>query len=191
MRYSWPGNIRELQNVIERAVILSAGSSLQLPEGDLQITDAQPSVASTASITQVEPAAAATVTLADAEREHIVAALRDTAWTVGGPKGAATRLELKRSTLLRKMKKLGISRTESRPPAPPAVHDDGGGRDPSSVDWRFACAGPRPVVLRHDHLVGPVWNSESMSPQNARRDRARGDARESYGKSIRRSMNQE
>jgi formate hydrogenlyase transcriptional activator len=55
---------------------------------------------------------AAAVTLADAEREHIVGTLRETRWVVGGPKGAAARLGMKRSTLLWKMKKLGISRDE-------------------------------------------------------------------------------
>jgi formate hydrogenlyase transcriptional activator len=99
-RYPWPGNVRELQNVIERAVILSAGTSLQVPLGDLQL-ETQPS----------EPTAA-TVTLADAEREHILSTLRETGWVVGGPNGAAARLGMKRSTLQWKMKRLGISRHE-------------------------------------------------------------------------------
>jgi formate hydrogenlyase transcriptional activator len=99
--YPWPGNVRELQNVIERAVILSPGASLQVPPGDLQPATTQ----------AAEPTAVA-VTLADAEREHIVAALRETGWVVGGPKGAAARLGMKRSLLYWKMKKLGISRTE-------------------------------------------------------------------------------
>jgi formate hydrogenlyase transcriptional activator len=101
VRYPWPGNVRELQNVIERAVILSPGPSLQVPLSDLQPA-AAPAPA---------PAAAA-VTLADAEREHILGALRETGWVVGGPKGAAARLGMKRSTLYKKMKKLGISRLE-------------------------------------------------------------------------------
>jgi formate hydrogenlyase transcriptional activator len=99
--YSWPGNIRELQNVIERAVILSPGPALQVPLGDLQL------VATPASV----PTAAA-VTLAAAEREHILGALRETGWVVAGPKGAAARLGMKRSTLQKKMKKLGISRPQ-------------------------------------------------------------------------------
>ena len=101
VRYPWPGNVRELQNVIERAVILSPGPSLQVPLSELQPA-AAPAPA---------PAAAA-VTLADAEREHILGALRETAWVVGGPKGAAARLGMKRSTLQKKMQKLGISRPE-------------------------------------------------------------------------------
>jgi formate hydrogenlyase transcriptional activator len=100
-RYPWPGNVRELQNVIERAVILSPGPSLQVPPGDLQ----------PAATPAATPAPAA-VTLADAEREHILDALRETGWVVGGPKGAAARLGMKRSTLFKKMQKLGISRPE-------------------------------------------------------------------------------
>ena len=93
--------MRELQNVIERAVILSPGPSLQVPPSDLP-----------PAATPVQGPTAAAVTLADAEREHILAALRDTGWVVAGPKGAAARLGMKRSTLQKKMKKLGISRPE-------------------------------------------------------------------------------
>ena len=102
VRYPWPGNVRELQNVIERAVILSKGPTLQVPVADLQPA-AAPATA---------PTAAASLTLADAEREHILRALRDTNWVLGGPEGAAARLGMKRSTLHWKMKKLGISRPE-------------------------------------------------------------------------------
>jgi formate hydrogenlyase transcriptional activator len=101
VRYPWPGNVRELQNVIERAVILSPGPSLQVPPGALQ-----------PAATQAPVPVAAAVTLADAEREHILSALRETDWVVGGPKGAAARLGMKRSTLQKKMQKLGISRPE-------------------------------------------------------------------------------
>jgi formate hydrogenlyase transcriptional activator len=101
VRYPWPGNVRELQNVIERAVILSPGPSLEVPLGDLQ-----------PATTQAPVPTAAAVTLADAEREHIKGALRETDWVLGGPKGAATRLGMKRSTLQWKIKKLGISRPE-------------------------------------------------------------------------------
>ena len=100
VRYSWPGNVRELQNVIERAVILSSGKFLHVPTGDLPSMNTQAPA----------PAAGAPPTLADAERDHILGALRETGWIVGGPKGAAARLGMKRSTLQKKMKKLGIVR---------------------------------------------------------------------------------
>jgi len=102
VHYSWPGNVRELQNIIERAVILSAGSTLEVPLADLRTVHAP-----------VRPGAlpiATPVTLVDAEREHIVDALGATGWVVGGPKGAAVRLGMKRSTLQKKMQRLGIAR---------------------------------------------------------------------------------
>jgi formate hydrogenlyase transcriptional activator len=104
VRYSWPGNVRELQNVIERAVILSPGSLLQVPLADLQTVQEQsPSQESQDSVP---------VTLVDVEREHILAALQEAAWVLGGPKGAAARLGMKRSTLHWKMQKLGITRPD-------------------------------------------------------------------------------
>jgi formate hydrogenlyase transcriptional activator len=110
--YPWPGNVRELQNVIERAVILSAGSSLQIPLGDLQSAATQAPASTAAAATQAPAPTGEAVTLADAEREHILGALRETGGVVGGPKGAAARLGMKRSMLYWKMKKLGISRPE-------------------------------------------------------------------------------
>jgi formate hydrogenlyase transcriptional activator len=112
VRYPWPGNIRELQNVIERAVILSPGTSLQVPLGDLQHAAAQAPVSTAEAVAQVPVPPAVAVTLADAEREHILGALRETGWVVGGPNGAAARLGMKRSMLYWKMKKLGISRPD-------------------------------------------------------------------------------
>jgi len=102
VRYPWPGNVRELQNVIERAVILSPGPLLQVPLADLQAAPAP-----------TPPEAApldAPVTLVDAERRHIVDALVASGWLVGGPKGAAARLGMKRTTLQQTMKRLGIVR---------------------------------------------------------------------------------
>jgi formate hydrogenlyase transcriptional activator len=99
VRYSWPGNIREMQNVIERAVVLSPGPALQIPIGELQ----PPAGAA-------EGSAGTPLTLADAERTHILGVLHETRWVVGGPRGAAARLGMKRTTLQWKMKQLGISR---------------------------------------------------------------------------------
>ncbi len=107
LTYQWPGNIRELQNVIERAVILSRGTTLHVPLTDLQ---SQPT--SAAPTGRAEKPESSAMTLADAEREHILTALRETGWVMGGPKGAANRLGMKRSTLQHKMKKLGILRPE-------------------------------------------------------------------------------
>ena len=97
VQYAWPGNIRELQNVIERAVILSPGPVLQVPLADL------PPRATPARAT---PHA----TLAAAERAHILAVLEETGWVLGGPHGAAMRLGIKRSTLQFRLRKLGLTR---------------------------------------------------------------------------------
>jgi formate hydrogenlyase transcriptional activator len=117
VRYSWPGNVRELQNVIERAVILSPGPTLQVVLSDLQVKDQGrgmkedngPPFHPSSLISRPSPTP---VTLADAERAHILAVLRETGWVLGGPKGAASRLGMKRSTLHWKMKKLDISRPQ-------------------------------------------------------------------------------
>jgi formate hydrogenlyase transcriptional activator len=97
MRYPWPGNIRELQNIIERAVIVSPGPVLQVPLSDLN-PRAMP----------VRPTNHDT--LEEAERKHILAVLEETKWVLGGPNGAAVRLGMKRSTLQFRMRKLGIAR---------------------------------------------------------------------------------
>ncbi len=97
--YPWPGNVRQLQNVIERAVILSPGPVLRLPLAELT--------------PPVHGVPTQGRTLEDVEREHILKTLRETHWVVGGPQGAAARLGLKRTTLIYKMEKLGISRQPS------------------------------------------------------------------------------
>ena len=94
--YSWPGNIRELQNLIERAVILSNDGVLPnpLPKPETRKFATTP----------------AAITLRDTERSVILRTLEAVGWVIGGPKGAASRLGLKRTTLIHKMQKLGISR---------------------------------------------------------------------------------
>jgi formate hydrogenlyase transcriptional activator len=93
--YDWPGNIRELQNFIERSVVLTRGAELCAPIAEL---------------THHEPPDSSLRTLADAQKAHIVATLRESNWVVGGRTGAADKLGLKRTTLVAKMRKLGISR---------------------------------------------------------------------------------
>jgi formate hydrogenlyase transcriptional activator len=98
--HDWPGNIRELQNVIERAVVFSSGSMLRLPLTHFkQVTK------------QTSPSASRT--LANAEREHILEVLRQTDGMIGGLNGAAARLGLPRTTLVYKMRKLGIEARRS------------------------------------------------------------------------------
>jgi formate hydrogenlyase transcriptional activator len=97
--YDWPGNIRELQNLIERAVILSPGPVLDVPL-----------VAPNARRPAVGGREAGNETLAQADRRHILSVLESTNWVVGGPDGAAARLGMKRSTLQFRMRKLGIVR---------------------------------------------------------------------------------
>jgi formate hydrogenlyase transcriptional activator len=98
-RYHWPGNIRELQNVIERAVILSVGPVLRVPLSELSRSGAKG-----------KAGASGQDTLQEAERKHILKVLEDTRWVLAGPQGAANRLGMKRSTLQYRMTKLGIFR---------------------------------------------------------------------------------
>ena len=98
-RYHWPGNIRELQNVIERAVILSPGPVLRVSLSELKQSAANAKVSPSKSDT-----------LQEAERKHVLGVLEETNWVLAGPNGAAARLGMKRSTLQYRMGKLGISR---------------------------------------------------------------------------------
>jgi formate hydrogenlyase transcriptional activator len=99
--HQWPGNIRELQNSIERSVILSAGSKLRFSlESSKRAADRE------------SPQA---ITLEDVEREHIFRTIEETRGVMGGTSGAAARLGIKRSTLYYRMQKLGISRSERKP----------------------------------------------------------------------------
>jgi len=93
--HSWPGNIRELQNVIQRAVIISTGPVLS---------------ASFSGVETTAPSTSNAITLEDAEREHILRALDETRWVIGGPQGAAVRLGLKRTSLVSTMRRLNIVR---------------------------------------------------------------------------------
>jgi formate hydrogenlyase transcriptional activator len=100
VRYSWPGNIRELENLIERAVIVSPGPVLRVPLSELKLP--------------AEPVAGDILTLEAAERQHILKALDATNWVLGGPQGAAAKLAMKRTTLQSRMQKLGITRNQFR-----------------------------------------------------------------------------
>ncbi len=102
MRWSWPGNIRELENLLERAVILTRGSVLYVPLAELELAEEEEA--------EIEEAEAPT--LLAAEREHILRALREAGGQIGGPDGAAAKLGLKRTTLNSKIKKLGIERSD-------------------------------------------------------------------------------
>jgi formate hydrogenlyase transcriptional activator len=93
LRYPWPGNIRELQNYIERAVIMSRGDVLEIP-----------------ALPKHRPVRSEPVTLAEAERDHILKALEESHGVVGGVSGAAARLGVARTTLIYKMRRCGISR---------------------------------------------------------------------------------
>jgi formate hydrogenlyase transcriptional activator len=109
VRYPWPGNIREMQNVIERAVILSRGPVLHIPLTDLK---SRPAGGGDTN---------GCVTLEEVERRHILSVLEQTNWVFAGPNGAAVRLGIKRPTLQFRMQKLGITRPQrSTPPRTPA-----------------------------------------------------------------------
>ena len=117
-QYHWPGNIRELQNVIERAVILSVGPVLNVPLAEIQ---SRPSLAAVSRDGDLDRESGSTMrqgirdVLEETERRHILGVLAQTNWVVAGPNGAATRLGMKRSTLQLRMRKLGLSRENTQP----------------------------------------------------------------------------
>ncbi len=98
--YHWPGNIRELQNLVERGVILSRGSSLEIPLTELKQS------------AKTSNQANGSTTLEAVERAHILRVLSETSWVIGGPLGAAARLGINRTTLNHRMRKLGITRPQ-------------------------------------------------------------------------------
>jgi formate hydrogenlyase transcriptional activator len=116
--YDWPGNIRELQNLIERAAILSPGPALRVPVRDLHRR------------TITVPQSRKYQTLEEAERAHIFGTLKETKWVLGGPNGAAARLGINRSTLQFRMKKLGIVRPGREDHGPIAP------RPPAGTEWQ-------------------------------------------------------
>jgi DNA-binding NtrC family response regulator len=97
-KWNWPGNARELENFMERAVILTHGAALHAPLSELRAVE--------------EPPADRDPSLEHAEREHILRVLRECKGMIGGPRGAAARLGLKRTTLNSKLKKLRIKRAD-------------------------------------------------------------------------------
>ena len=105
MAYSWPGNVREMENVLERAVILGAGDNVEVDLGS-----AAPPVEQ-----RLGPASPKPKSLEDVERRHIQAVLEQTAWVIDGPRGAASILNLHPNTLRSRLKKLGLSRPRHEP----------------------------------------------------------------------------
>jgi len=109
VQYSWPGNIRELQNIIERAVILSPGPVLQVPRTDLT-PRATETVLGPHATREAARRTPIRHVLEEAERQHILRALEETQWVMAGPQGAAARLGMPRSTLQRRIQQLGLVR---------------------------------------------------------------------------------
>jgi formate hydrogenlyase transcriptional activator len=110
--YSWPGNIRELENLLERAVLLSPGKELRVPLSEIKSSAGNSTAGADLSSSLTSPASLTSPisTLEEAERQHILRALKHTQWRIAGPKGAATILGMKRTTLQARMRKLRIRR---------------------------------------------------------------------------------
>jgi len=113
-RYNWPGNIRELQNVVERAVVLSSGPVLRLGPDLLPASSpasATEEVVPTSVVAQGENGPSKHASLENVEKRHILEVLKQTGWVIEGPRGAAKILSLHPNTLRSRMKKLGIERS--------------------------------------------------------------------------------
>jgi len=123
LAYDWPGNVRELHNMIERALIVTRGTELELPDFEplisVNVSNQLPDD-SLGDWQRGQPAADADG-LAAVSRAHILRVLRDTNWVIAGPNGAAARLQMKRSTLNFRMRKLGIVRPRRSSPTPPTL----------------------------------------------------------------------
>jgi formate hydrogenlyase transcriptional activator len=110
VNYAWPGNVRELENLVERAVLLSPGKELRVPLSEIKsasVSDGFPTPGPAATFAATTSSIG---TLEEAERQHILRALRQTEWRIAGTKGAAAVLGMKRTTLQARMRKLGIRR---------------------------------------------------------------------------------
>jgi formate hydrogenlyase transcriptional activator len=110
--YSWPGNIRELQNVIERAVVLAAGNELKVDESLVPV--AAPAPAASLPVVPIAAPPAEPTSLEDVERRHIETVLTQTNWMIEGERGAARILNLHPSTLRSRLQKLGVKRPSAR-----------------------------------------------------------------------------
>jgi formate hydrogenlyase transcriptional activator len=100
MSYHWPGNIRELQNLVERGVILSRGTNLEIPLTELK------------QLAKSSNHENGSTSLESVERDHILRVLGESKWVIGGPTGAAARLGINRTTLNHRLRKLGIARPQ-------------------------------------------------------------------------------
>ncbi len=132
--YHWPGNIRELQNVIERAVILSSGLKLKVPVAELQPRTMSAPASGDAISRSIKRRPVRSI-LAEVDRDEIIRVLKEADGRVGGPNGAASRLGLKRTTFITRMKKLGVN--------PNTVSErDGGETDTPDISKRSTSALP-------------------------------------------------
>jgi formate hydrogenlyase transcriptional activator len=125
-RYRWPGNIRELQNVVERAVIITKGTTLRVAIDELKPDDGPKTSRNCESLQQL---------LSETERTQILRALEESRWVVAGPNGAANRLGMKRSTLVSRMEKLGIRLLRAPLPEGREFHSASPNHHSRALEW--------------------------------------------------------